>query len=158
MGPSSDNWRDITSSPVFSFARRGGATSAPIFSSVYMNKDISSRTINDCKTEAKKMSCNESFISSDNSKSTSESSNFYSSATISVGAAPSARGTESNLREDDIRKTTTANTSYTRDRDGRQVSVCVIDVKREDVCNEPLVVRETQVMATPCQVNTDVRS
>ncbi|CAL4062979.1 unnamed protein product [Meganyctiphanes norvegica] len=158
--PSSDNWKDISSSPVFSFAsaRRGGATSAPIFSSVYMNKDISSRTINDCKSEAKKVSCNESFISSDSSKSTSESSNFYSSATISVGAAPSARGAESNHREEDIRKTTTANASYTRDRDGRQVSVCVIDVKREDVCNEPLVIRETQVMATPCQVNTDVRS
>lgn len=156
--PSFDNRRDSASSPVFSFARRGGATSAPIFSSVYMNKDISSRTINDCKSEAKKVSCNESFIPSDSSKSTSESNNFYSSATISVGAAPSARVTDSNHREEDIRKTTTANTSYTRDRDGRKVSVCVIDVKREDVCNEPLVVRETQVLATPCQVKTDMRS
>ncbi|ROT62398.1 Dual specificity protein phosphatase 8, partial [Penaeus vannamei] len=49
------------------------------------------------------------------------------------------------------------------DGEARQVSVCVIDVKREKspvsfVRREPLVVRETQVIATPCHVKPEVRS
>ncbi|XP_071531687.1 uncharacterized protein [Panulirus ornatus] len=68
--------------------------------------------------------------------------------------------------EKTIRPATSSSSSFSRrssDRESRQVSVCVIDVKRDAspvsyVRSEPLVVRETQVIATPCNPKPEVKS
>ncbi|KAK4324951.1 hypothetical protein Pmani_004440 [Petrolisthes manimaculis] len=75
------------------------------------------------------------------------------------------RGREKEMDEKMRRLSVPVQSSFTRrplDKE-RQVSVCVIDVKRENspvrfVRSEPLIVRETPVMATPCNVKPEVRS
>ncbi|XP_045599102.2 uncharacterized protein [Procambarus clarkii] len=73
---------------------------------------------------------------------------------------------ETGRNEKTVRPSSTSTVSFTRrgsDRESRQVSVCVIDVKREAspvsyVRSEPIIVRETQVIATPCNAAPEVRS
>lgn len=160
--------RDSTNSPIFSFKRYGSSSSpsSPAFSSFFKSKEVSSRTSSDYKREANVSSIKESFTSSDIVKSTSGSTNnYYSSATINVGAAE-AGGVKREERVREESKVTplpSSNTRQGREREARQVSVCVIDVKREAspvtyVRSEPLVVRETQVIATPCHTKPEVRS
>ncbi|KAG7173267.1 Dual specificity protein phosphatase 16-like [Homarus americanus] len=77
-----------------------------------------------------------------------------------------ARLEEKGRDEKTVRPSSSSTSSFSRrcsDRESRQVSVCVIDVKREAspvsyVRSEPLVVRETQVIATPCNAIPEVRS
>ncbi|XP_069960213.1 uncharacterized protein [Cherax quadricarinatus] len=73
---------------------------------------------------------------------------------------------EEKERNEKTVRPSTSTMSFTRrgsDRESRQVSVCVIDVKREAspvsyVRSEPIIVRETQVIATPCHALPEVRS
>ncbi|XP_063613395.1 uncharacterized protein LOC134786669 isoform X2 [Penaeus indicus] len=167
--------RDSNSSPVFSYRKTSSSSSptSPAFSSFYKSKEVSSRTSSDYRSEAKITSLKESFTSSDSIKSTSGStSNYYSSATFKVGAAEAGRGVGGDARGREEKKVSNTSSSSSSsssssrrcsDGEARQVSVCVIDVKREKspvsfVRREPLVVRETQVIATPCHVKPEVRS
>ncbi|XP_066982371.1 uncharacterized protein [Macrobrachium rosenbergii] len=161
--------RDATNSPIFSFKKYGSSSSpsSPAFNSFFKSKEISSRTSSDHRREANISSIKESFTSSDSVNSTSGSTNnYYSSATINIGASEAGRGVkrEEVVRGDSkVTPTTSSVTRQGREREGRQVSVCIIDVKREAspvkyVRSEPLVVRETQVIATPCHTKPEVRS
>ncbi|KAK7076245.1 hypothetical protein SK128_028007 [Halocaridina rubra] len=151
--------RDTTNSPVFSFKRYGSSSSpsSPAFASFFKSREVSSRTSSDYRRE--------SFTSSDSVKSTSASSNsYYSSTTFNVGATDSERlAKEEKLRESNTSPLLSSASRQGKEREGRQYSVCVIDVKREASPvsysrSEPLVVRETQVIATPCHTVPEVKS
>ena len=134
-----------TNSPVFSFKKNvsssSSSTSSETFNAFYSNKEISCRS-SDSKNDNNKRNSSEFSSSSETIISSSNAgNNFFSSATISLGG-------EENI----------PTKRRSSDAEGRKMSVCVIEVNHEpspvtyvrSSSTEPMIVRETEVFATPC--------